>query len=193
METRKMASIKTSGSTEIFFKDWGPKTAPPIVLHHGWPLSADDWDNQMMFFLSHGYRVIAHDRRGHGRSTQTDIGNDMDSYASDVATLVDMLDLRQAVHIGHSAGGGEVARYVARAKSGRVAKAVLIGAVTPHMLQTPNNPGGCQYRYSMVFERPWPATGLNSTEISPQAPSTASTGPAPRSPKVSLRTGGTRP
>jgi non-heme chloroperoxidase len=137
-----MASIKTSCNTEIFFKDWGPKTAQPIVLHHGWPLSADDWDNQMMFFLSHGYRVIAHDRRGHGRSTQTDIGNDLDGYASDVATLADMLDLRQAVHIGHSAGGGEVARYVARAKPGRVAKAVLIGAVTPHMLQTPNNPGG---------------------------------------------------
>jgi non-heme chloroperoxidase len=139
---RKMASIKTSDSTDIFFKDWGPKTAQPIVLHHGWPLSANDWDNQMMFFLSHGYRVIAHDRRGHGRSMQTDIGNEMDSYASDVAMLADVLDLRQAVHIGHSAGGGEVARYVARAKPGRVAKAVLIGAVTPHMLQTPNNPGG---------------------------------------------------
>jgi non-heme chloroperoxidase len=139
---RKMASIKTSGNSEIFFKDWGPKTAQPIVLHHGWPLSADDWDNQMMFFLSHGYRVIAHDRRGHGRSTQTDIGNEMNSYASDVAMLTDMLDLRQAVHIGHSAGGGEVARYVARAKPGRVAKAVLIGAVTPHMLRTPSNPGG---------------------------------------------------
>jgi non-heme chloroperoxidase len=137
-----MASIKTSDSTDIFYKDWGPKTAQPIVFHHGWPLSADDWDDQMMFFLSHGYRVIAHDRRGHGRSAQTDIGNDMDTYASDVAALADTLDLHQAVHIGHSAGGGEVARYVARAKPGRVAKAVLIGAVTPIMLQTRNNPGG---------------------------------------------------
>src|SRR5262249_6767663 len=110
--------------------------------HHGWPLSADDWDNQMMFFLSHGYRVIAHDRRGHGRSAQTDIGNDMDTYASDVGVLVDMLDLQQAVHIGHSAGGGGVGRYVARAKPGRVAKAVLIAAVPPIMLQSRNNPGG---------------------------------------------------
>ena len=130
-----MASIKTNDGTEIFYKDWGPKAAQPIVFHHGWPLSADDWDSQMMFFLSHGYRVIAHDRRGHGRSTQTDVGNDMDTYASDMATLVDTLDLQQAVHIGHSAGGGEVARYVARAKTGRVAKAVLIAAVTPHLLR----------------------------------------------------------
>jgi non-heme chloroperoxidase len=106
----KMARIKTSDGTEIFYKDWGPKTAQPIVLHHGWPLSADDWDNQMMFFLFHGYRVIAHDRRGHGRSAQTEIGNAMDTYASDVAALVDTLDLQNAVHIGHSAGGGEATR-----------------------------------------------------------------------------------
>jgi non-heme chloroperoxidase len=117
----KMASIKTSDGTEIFYKDWGPKTAQPIVFHHGWPLSADDWDNQMMFFLSHGYRVIAHDRRGHGRSTQTDIGNEMNTYASDVAVLANTLKLQNAVHVGHSAGGGEVARYVATAKPGRVA------------------------------------------------------------------------
>jgi non-heme chloroperoxidase len=137
-----MASIKTSDGTEIFYKDWGPKTAQPIVLHHGWPLSADDWDNQMMFFFSHGYRVIAHDRRGHGRSAQTDSGNDMDTYASDVAVLADTLDLQSAVHIGHSAGGGEVARYVALAKPGRVAKMVLISAVPPMMLRTRNNTGG---------------------------------------------------
>jgi len=137
-----MASIKTSDGTEIFYKDWGPDTAQPIVFHHGWPLSADDWDNQMMFFLSHGYRVIAHDRRGHGRSTQTDIGNDMDTYASDVAVLAGTLNLQNAVHIGHSAGGGEVARYVARAKPGRVAKAVLISAVPPIMLRSPHNTGG---------------------------------------------------
>src|SRR5215472_10715974 len=114
----KTASTETSDGTELSYKDWGPKTARPIVFHHGWPLSADDWDNQMMFFLSHGYRVIAHDRRGHGRSTQTDIGNDMDTYASDVAALIDTLDLHNAVHIGHSAGGGEVARYVASSKPG---------------------------------------------------------------------------
>ena len=137
-----MASIKTDDGTEIFYKDWGPKTAQPIMFHHGWPLSADDWDNQMMFFLARGYRVVAHDRRGHGRSTQTDAGNDMDTYASDVAVLVGTLDLQNAVHVGHSAGGGEVARYVARAGSGRVAKAVLISAVTPLMLRTQGNPGG---------------------------------------------------
>jgi len=111
-----MATFRTGDGTEIFYKDWGPKAAQPIVFHHGWPLSADDWDNQMMFFLSHGYRVIAHDRRGHGRSAQTDVGNDMDTYAADMVALADALDLRNAVHIGHSAGGGEVARYVARAK-----------------------------------------------------------------------------
>jgi len=138
----KMAIIKTGDGTEIFYKDWGPKTAQPIVFHHGWPLSADDWDNQMMFFLFHGYRVIAHDRRGHGRSAQTDIGNEMDTYASDVTVLTDTLGLQNGVHIGHSAGGGEVARYVARAKPGRVAKAVLIAAVTPIMLRTWNNTGG---------------------------------------------------
>lgn len=137
-----MTSIKTDDGTEIFYKDWGPHTAQPIVLHHGWPLSADDWDNQLMFFLAHGYRVIAHDRRGHGRSAQTDGGNDMDTYASDVTVLVDTLNLRNAVHIGHSAGGGEVARYVARAKPGRVAKTVLISAVPPIMLRSDHNPKG---------------------------------------------------
>jgi len=156
---REMASIKTSDGTEVFYKDWGPKTAQPIVFHHGWPLSADDWDNQMMFILSHGYRVIAHDRRGHGRSTQTDIGGDMDTYAADMAALVDTLDLQNAVHIGHSAGGGEVARYVARAKPGRVAKMVLISAVTPMMIRTQGNPGGLPkevfdgFRTSMVANR----------------------------------------
>src|SRR5215213_8584126 len=121
-----MAYITTKDGTRIFYKDWGPKDAQPIVFHHGWPLSADDWDNQMLFFLGEGYRVIAHDRRGHGRSDQTDGGNEMDTYASDVADLAAALDLRNAVHIGHSTGGGEVARYVARAEPGRVARAVLI-------------------------------------------------------------------
>src|SRR5262252_802912 len=130
-----MSTFTTQDGTMLFYKDWGPKAAQPIVFHHGWPLCSDDWDNQLMFFLSHGYRVIAHDRRGHGRSSQTDAGNDMDTYASDVAVLTGALDLQGAVHIGHSAGGGEVARYVARAKPGRVAKAVLISAVPPLMLR----------------------------------------------------------
>lgn len=139
---RFMGTVTTKDGTSIFYKDWGPRDGQPIVFHHGWPLSADDWDNQMMFFLLHGYRVIAHDRRGHGRSTQTDAGNEMDTYAADVAALTDHLDLRNAIHVGHSTGGGEVAHYVARAKAGRVAKAVLIGAVPPIMLKTPANPGG---------------------------------------------------
>jgi non-heme chloroperoxidase len=137
-----MATITTTDGTEIFYKDWGPKDAQPIVFHHGWPLSADDWDNQMMFFLEKGYRVVAHDRRGHGRSTQTWQGNEMDTYAADVAALVTALDLKGAVHIGHSTGGGEVAHYVARAEAGRAAKAVLIGAVPPVMVKKESNPEG---------------------------------------------------
>ena len=137
-----MPYVTTADGTEIFYKDWGPKDATPIMFHHGWPLSADDWDNQMMFFLGKGYRVIAHDRRGHGRSTQTDTGNEMDTYAADVATLTDHLDLKGAIHVGHSTGGGEVAHYVARAKPGRVSKAVLIGAVPPIMVKSDKNPGG---------------------------------------------------
>nr|WP_289035233.1 alpha/beta hydrolase [uncultured Roseibium sp.] len=138
----KMATFKTTDGTSIFYKDWGPKNAQPIVFHHGWPLSSDDWDNQMLFFLSKGYRVIAHDRRGHGRSEQTDQGHNMDTFAADVADLVRELDLRNAIHIGHSTGGGEAARYVARAEPGRVAKAALLGAIPPLMLKTPANPDG---------------------------------------------------
>jgi non-heme chloroperoxidase len=137
-----MPMITTSDGADIFYKDWGPKDAPPIMFHHGWPLSADDWDNQMMFFLLEGFRVIAHDRRGHGRSSQTWTGNEMDTYAADVAALADHLDLAGAVHIGHSTGGGEVARYVARAAAGRVSKAVLIGAVPPVMVKSDSNPDG---------------------------------------------------
>ncbi|MDX3524941.1 alpha/beta hydrolase [Streptomyces sp. ID05-39B] len=137
-----MGTVTIDDGTVIFYKDWGPRDGQPVVFHHGWPLSADDWDNQMLFFLQHGYRVIAHDRRGHGRSTQTATGHDMDTYASDVAALADTLDLRGAVHIGHSTGGGEVARYVARATPGRVAKAVLVSAVTPIMVKSDSNPGG---------------------------------------------------
>jgi non-heme chloroperoxidase len=140
--TNVMNSITTKDGTVIFYKDWGPKEATPIVFHHGWPLSSDDWDNQMMFFLLKGYRVIAHDRRGHGRSTQTWLGNEMDTYAADVVELTDALNLKGAIHVGHSTGGGEVARYAARAKPGRVAKAVLIGAVPPIMVKSASNPGG---------------------------------------------------
>jgi non-heme chloroperoxidase len=137
-----MTELKTEGGTNIFYKDWGPNDAQPVVFHHGWPLSSDDWDSQMLFFLANGYRVIAHDRRGHGRSEQTDTGNDMDTYAADVAELARALDLRNAIHSGHSTGGGEVAHYVARAEAGRVAKAVLIGAVPPVMVQSEANPDG---------------------------------------------------
>ncbi|MFC0220502.1 alpha/beta fold hydrolase [Pseudochelatococcus lubricantis] len=137
-----MSTITTSDGTTLFYKDWGPKDAQPIMFHHGWPLSSDDWDNQMLFFLSHGYRVIAHDRRGHGRSDQTDAGNDMDTYAADVAVITRALDLHDAIHIGHSTGGGEVTRYAARAERGRVAKAVLIAAIPPVMVKSDANPDG---------------------------------------------------
>ncbi|MFZ0269194.1 alpha/beta fold hydrolase [Caulobacter sp.] len=134
--------VTVQDGTQIFYKDWGPKTAQPIVFHHGWPLSSDDWDAQMMFFVGQGYRVIAHDRRGHGRSTQTDTGNEMDTYAADVIALARHLDLKNAIHVGHSTGGGEAIHYAARADAGRVAKVVLIGAVPPIMLKTAANPGG---------------------------------------------------
>jgi len=135
-----MGTITTDDGTEIFFKDWG--SGQPIVFSHGWPLSADDWDAQLMFFLRQGYRVVAHDRRGHGRSTQTSDGHDMDHYADDLAAVVAHLDLQNAIHVGHSTGGGEVTRYLARHGESRVAKAVLISSVPPLMVQTPNNPGG---------------------------------------------------
>jgi pimeloyl-ACP methyl ester carboxylesterase len=135
-----MGTITTTDGTEIFYKDWG--SGQPIVFSHGWPLSADDWDTQMLFFLQHGYRVVAHDRRGHGRSTQTGDGHDMDHYADDLAALTAHLDLHDAVHVGHSTGGGEVAHYIGRHGEARVAKAVLISAVPPLMVQTEANPGG---------------------------------------------------
>jgi non-heme chloroperoxidase len=137
-----MATIKTQDGTEIFYKDWGPKDAQPIMFHHGWPLSSDDWDTQMLYFLAQGFRVVAHDRRGHGRSGQGGTGNDIDTYAADAAAVVAALDLRNAVHIGHSTGGGEVARYVAKYGKGRVAKAVLVSAIPPIMVKSDKNPGG---------------------------------------------------
>src|SRR4029450_4774858 len=135
-----MSTITTKDGTQIYYKDWGE--GQPVVFSHGWPLSADDWDTQMMFFLNHGYRVIAHDRRGHGRSSQTGDGHDMDHYADDLAKLTAHLDLKNAIHVGHSTGGGEVTRYIARHGESRVAKAVLISAVPPLMVKTPANPGG---------------------------------------------------
>ncbi len=142
--TSTMGTITTADGVEIFFKDWGAKDAQPIVFHHGWPLSSDDWDNQMLFFAANGYRVIAHDRRGHGRSSQVSDGHDREHYAADAAAVAQHLDLRNAIHIGHSTGGGEATRYVARhgQPRGRVAKLVLIGAVTPVMVRSPANPNG---------------------------------------------------
>jgi non-heme chloroperoxidase len=139
-----MATIRTRDGAEIYYKDWGAKDAQPLVFHHGWPLCSDDWDAQLLYFLDKGYRVVAHDRRGHGRSSQISEGHDMDHYAADTAAVIEHLDLKNAVHIGHSTGGGEAARYVAShgQKQGRVAKLVLISAVTPVMVKSPANPGG---------------------------------------------------
>ncbi|TCW84280.1 alpha/beta hydrolase [Burkholderia sp. SRS-46] len=137
-----MGYVTTKDSVDIFYKDWGPRDAQVIFFHHGWPLSADDWDAQMLFFLAQGYRVVAHDRRGHGRSSQVWDGHDMDHYADDVAAVVNHLGVQGAVHVGHSTGGGEVAHYIARHGEDRVSKAVLISAVPPIMVKTESNPGG---------------------------------------------------
>jgi len=155
-----MSFITTADGTEIFYKDWGQ--GQPIVFHHGWPLSSDDWDAQMIFFLQHGYRVVAHDRRGHGRSSPAPYGHDMDTYAADAAAVVNHLDLRDAIHIGHSTGGGEVARYVAKYGAGRVAKAVLISAVPPLMLKTDSNPGGTPLAVFDAFRQ---GTGFNRSQF----------------------------
>ena len=144
-----MSKITTRDGVDIFYKDWGK--GQPIVFSHGWPLSADDWDPQMMFFVAKGFRVIAHDRRGHGRSSQVSVGHDMDHYADDLAALTAHLDLKNAIHVGHSAGGGEVVRYVAR-HQGRVAKAAVLSGVPPLMLQTPANPGGLPKSYFDEFQ-----------------------------------------
>ncbi|MGI4880682.1 MAG: alpha/beta fold hydrolase, partial [Janthinobacterium lividum] len=157
-----MTTITTADGTAIFYKDWGPKDAPVIAFHHGWPLSSDDWDNQMMFFLGQGFRVVAHDRRGHGRSAQVSDGHDMDHYAADAAAVADALDLKGAVHVGHSTGGGEVVRYVARAAPGRVSKAAIISAVPPLMLKTEANPEGTPIE---VFDGFRNGTGANRAQL----------------------------
>ena len=158
--TQDSGYITVKDGAQIFYKDWGPKDAPVVWFHHGWPLTADDWDAQMMFFLQHGYRVIAHDRRGHGRSTQTDHGNDMDTYSLDTAELVAALKVKKAIHVGHSTGGGEVARYVRQHGKGLVTKAVLISSVPPIMVQSATNPDGVplsvfdDIRKGTAFNRP---------------------------------------
>ncbi len=187
-----MATIKTQDGTNIFYKDWGPKDAQPVVFHHGWPLSGDDWDNQMLYFLEQGYRVIAHDRRGHGRSDQTDTGNDMDTYANDVVELARALNLKNAIHIGHSTGGGEVARYAARAEKGRIAKAVLIGAVPPVMVKSKPILTASRSKSSTASAQPSLPTAHSSSSTSRVGRSSASTGRAPRSARVRSRTGGDR-
>ena len=174
----KMGTITTKDGVTIFYKDWG--SGQPIVFSHGWPLSSDDWDAQMMFFVNHGFRVIAHDRRGHGRSSQTADGHDMDHYADDLAALTAHLDLKDAVHVGHSTGGGEVVRYIARHGESRVAKAVLISAVPPIMVKTPANPGGLPKE---VFDGFRPRSLIivrSSTATCLRARSTDSTGRVPR-------------
>jgi len=155
-----MATIRMADKTEIYYKDWGPRAGQPIVFSHGWPLSADAWEDQMFFLASNGFRCVAHDRRGHGRSDQPSAGNDMDTYADDLATVVETLELTNAIHVGHSTGGGEVARYLTRHGTKRVAKAVLISAIPPLMLKTPANPEGTpievfdQIRAGIVADRP---------------------------------------
>jgi len=155
-----MSTITTKDGTEIYYKDWGK--GQPIVFSHGWPLSADDWDSQMMFFLEHGYRVIAHDRRGHGRSSQPGQGHDMDHYADDLAALTEHLDLKDAIHVGHSTGGGEVTRYIGRHGESRVAKAVLISSVPPLMVKTAANPGGTPKE---VFDGYQKETAMNRAQF----------------------------
>ena len=186
-----MGMITTTDGTEIFYKDWG--SGQPLVFSHGWPLSADDWDTQMMFFLLHGYRVIAHDRRGHGRSTQTSGGHDMDHYADDLLAVVEHLDLHDAVHIGHSTGGGEVTRYIARHGQSRVARAVLISSVPPLMVKTRPTPAACPSRSSTDFRS---SSATSRTAVLPRicasARSTATTGPARSRRRRSSTTGGGR-
>ena len=184
-----MGTVTTDDGIEIYYKDWGK--GQPIVFSHGWPLSADDWDAQMLFFLNHGYRVIAHDRRGHGRSSQVGDGHDMDHYADDLAAVTAHLDLKNAIHVGHSTGGGEVVHYIARHGESRVSKAAIISAVPPLMVQAPTNPKGLPKKYSTNSRWRSQRTARNSTATWPPAPSTTITRRASH-PKQPLRTGGGR-
>jgi non-heme chloroperoxidase len=189
-----MSTITTKDGAQIFYKDWG--SGQPIVFSQGWPLSADDWDAQMIFFASREFRCIAHDRRGHGRSTQTWDGNEMDTYADDLVTLTETLDLKNAIHVGHSTGGGEVARYIGRHGAGRArgraAKAVLVGAVPPLMLKTTGNPGGLPLSVFDGFRATLLANRAQFFRTFPRARSTASIVPARRCRKASSTTGGGR-
>jgi len=185
-----MGTFTTPDGVEIFYKDWG--SGQPIVFSHGWPLSADDWDAQMLFFFHNGYRVIAHDRRGHGRSSQTSGGHDMDHYAADLAALTKHLDLKNAIHVGHSTGGGEVAAYIGRHGESRVAKAVLIGAVPPVMVKKEAIRAEHLWPYSMNFVPRWQLTGHNFFSMSQAGPSTDSIVQGQRSRKASSAIGGAR-
>jgi non-heme chloroperoxidase len=185
-----MPTITTRDGTEIFYKDWG--SGQPIVFSHGWPLSADDWDTQLLFFLHLGYRVIAHDRRGHGRSTQTADGHDMDHYADDLAALTAHLGLRNAIHVGHSTGGGEVAHYLGRHGESRVAKAALVSAVPPLMLKTAANPLGLAKEVFDGLQGNLPPIVRNSIARWRQGRSMATTGRVPKPPRQSSRIGGAK-
>jgi len=189
-ESFTMPKIKTADGTEIYYKDWG--AGQPIVFSHGWPLSADDWDTQLLFFLGQGFRVIAHDRRGHGRSSQTGDGHDMDHYAADLAALTAHLDLKNAVHVGHSTGGGEVAAYLGRHGESRVAKAVLISSVPPLMVKTPNNPGGLPKSVFDDLQAQLAASRTKFYRDLPEGPFYGYNRPGPSHRKPSLRTGGAR-
>src|SRR5262245_19711314 len=184
-----MATIRTKDGVEIFYKDLG--SGQPIVFSHGWPLSADDWDNQMLFFRERGFRVIAHDRRGHGRSAQVDGGHDLDHYADDLAAVVAHLDLRDAIHVGHSTGGGEVVRYIARHGESRVAKAAIFAAIPPLMVQTASNPGGLPKKVFDDLQAQLAANRSQFYATSPRVPSTTTTKRA-SPPRRPFRTGGGR-